>query len=111
MPGGGRRRAPDAMHDLTEIIGSSPDTFCDRLCTDRPVWVVGSLSHEETRFLFTQVLKVGSDLAVEVGSASGFSSTVQCHALNFLSAAGRIGPDFRVISYDAATRFYADESR
>jgi hypothetical protein len=79
--------------------------------TNRPEWIVGSLSHSDTRFLFDTALKAGASLAVEIGTASGFSTSVLCHALNFASQAGMIDSDFHVVSYDFHPYFYADASK
>jgi len=99
------------MKDFESVIGRQPDAFCDTIVTERPQWVTGSLSHSDTRFLFKTALKDDASVAVEIGTASGFSTAVLCHALNFASQAGAISADFQVISYDISPTFYADRSK
>jgi predicted O-methyltransferase YrrM len=99
------------METLEEVIGCRPEAFCDSLVANRPEWVKGSLSHSDTRFLFDTALKAGANLAVEIGTASGFSTSVLCHALNFASKGGLIGSDFHVVSYDASPYCYFDASK
>jgi predicted O-methyltransferase YrrM len=99
------------MENLEEVIGCRPETFCDSLVATRPEWVKGSLSRSDTRFLFYTALKAGANLAVEIGTASGFSTSVLCHALNFASQAGTIDSDFHVVSYDVSPNFYADRNK
>jgi predicted O-methyltransferase YrrM len=48
---------------------------------------------------------------VEVGTASGFSTGLLCHALDFVRQSGRIGDDFRVVTYDIDTEFYANREK
>jgi predicted O-methyltransferase YrrM len=99
------------MDEWSEIIGCEPDEYCNRLYASRPEWVIGTVSFYDARFLFTRALEAGTNLVVEIGTASGFSTVFLCHALDLASKANVIGPDFEVISYDLSTRFYADESR
>jgi predicted O-methyltransferase YrrM len=106
-----RKKARSTVKDLEEVIGCRPEAFCDSLVANRPEWVKGSLSHSDTRFLFDTALKAGASLAVEIGTASGFSTSVLCHALNFASQAGMINSDFHVFSYDISSRFYSDRNK
>jgi predicted O-methyltransferase YrrM len=87
------------------------DKFCDRLCNERPKWITGSLSHADTRFLFKKAIESRSETAVELGTASGFSTAVLCHALNWASNAGMISGTFQVLSYDLSPSYYADPRR
>jgi predicted O-methyltransferase YrrM len=106
-----RKKARSTVKDLEEVIGCRPEAFCDFLVANRPEWVKGSLSHSDTRFLFDTALKAGANLAVEIGTASGFSTSVLCHALNFASQAGMINSDFHVFSYDVSPNSYADQNK
>jgi hypothetical protein len=100
------------MKDLEEVIGCPPEAFYEALLANMPEWVTeGSLCLSDTRFLFDTVLKTGANLAVEIGTGSGFSTSVLCHALNFASQADMIPSNFHVVSYDAATNYYADTSK
>jgi predicted O-methyltransferase YrrM len=99
------------MENLEKVIGSRPEAFCDSLVANRPEWVTGSLSRSDTRFLFDTALKSGASLAVEIGTASGFSTGVLCQALNVASQAGMINSDFHVFSYDVSSSFYADRNK
>ena len=94
------------------VIGQSPDAFSDAYVDARPEWIrEGSISHYDARFLFRHSLEAGTSVAVEIGTASGFSTGLLCHALAFASKAGRIGSDYRVVTYDIDTQFYADRNR
>lgn len=93
------------------VIGTQPDEFATRLAASRPEWAVGTLSRSDARFLFRCSLEAEAAVAVEIGTGSGFSTSVLCQALHFASRAGLIDNDFRVFSYDAHERFYADTTR
>jgi predicted O-methyltransferase YrrM len=98
--------------DLEKVIGLHPDDFCDAFYAKRPDWIQGtSISHFDARFLFKSALTAGTSLAVEIGTASGFSTALLCHALNFASLSGIIDSDFQVVSYDIDPNFFADHSR
>jgi predicted O-methyltransferase YrrM len=99
------------MENLEKVIGCRPEAFCDSLVANRPEWVTGSLSRSDTRFLFGTALEARASLAVEIGTASGFSTGVLCHALNVASQAEMINSDFHVFSYDVSSSFYADQNR
>ncbi|HEX6385856.1 MAG TPA: class I SAM-dependent methyltransferase [Anaerolineae bacterium] len=99
------------MIDFERVIGCRPDAFCDAFYAEKPKWVTGSLSDSDTRFLFKTALNAAASVAVEIGTASGFSTAVLCHALNFASQAGLIESDFHVISCDISPTFYADQSK
>src|SRR5438093_9842748 len=100
------------MDRITELIGCSPDAFADSLWHARPEWVKeGSLGFYDTRYLLQSVLKYPSKIAVEIGTATGFSTAVLCHALNFAHRAGLIPSDYRVVTYDISRRYYADLSK
>ena len=85
--------------------------LCARLMSDRPEWITGSLSHSDAHFLFRSAVEARTALAVEIGTASGFSTAVLCQALKLASDSGLIGADFEVVTFDASDRFYADPSR
>ena len=98
--------------DLERVIGCPPESFCDSFYAKQPEWAHGaSISHFDARFLFQSALQSGSATAVEIGTASGFSTGVICLALSLASDAGLIGTDYRVISYDISPSFYADRGR
>jgi predicted O-methyltransferase YrrM len=97
--------------DWNGVLGCEPDEYSDRLYHKRPQWAVGTISHHDARFLFGRALRSRADVLIEVGTASGLSTAFLCHAADRASAAGRIGPDFHVHSYDVDTQFYADRSR
>jgi hypothetical protein len=99
------------MIDFETIIGCAPDAFCHAFTRGQPEWITGSLSLFDTRYLFKTALNASANTAVEIGTASGFSTAVLCHALNFASQAGVINCDFQVVSYDITPRFYADRSK
>ena len=69
------------------------------------------MSHSDARFLFRQAREAGTSVAVEIGTASGFSAGLLCHALAFASEAGRIGSDYRVVTYDIDPQIYVDRKR
>lgn len=62
------------------------------------------MSRQDARFLFRKALIAGTTVAVEVGTGSGFSTVILCHAQDTLSKAGVIGRDFAVVSCDRADR-------
>lgn len=65
------------------------------------------------RYLFAGVLAARTDLAVEIGTASGLSTAYLCHGLDFAHRAGLIGSDWGVVSYenDIQADYYVDPSR
>lgn len=99
------------MTDWNAVLGCEPDEYSDRLYRRRPKWAVGMISHHDARFLFGRALRSQAEVLIEVGTASGLSTAFLCHAAQRASAAGEIGSDFHVHSYDIDTQFYADRSR
>jgi predicted O-methyltransferase YrrM len=99
------------LSKFEEVIGCHPDNFCEAFYAQRPQWIDGSLSRSDARFLFKTAMEGHTSLAVEIGTASGFSTSVLCHALNFASKAGVITSDYSVVSYDISPYFYADETK
>lgn len=97
--------------DWQKIIGNDPDAFVNAFYNARPKWVTGSLSDSDARFLFRAALESRSSPAAEIGTASGFSTSVLCQAFYFASKAGLIDHNFRILSYDISPTFYADESK
>jgi predicted O-methyltransferase YrrM len=96
----------------TNVIGKSPDAFSDAYVDARPEWIgEGSLSHYDARFLFRLAMEAEAPVAVEIGTASGFSTGLLCHALAFASKAKRIDSNYRVVTYDIDAQFYADRER
>jgi predicted O-methyltransferase YrrM len=93
------------------VVGTAPDSFSDGYTDARPGWASGSLSHSDARFLFGRALEIRAPVAVEIGTASGFSTGLICHALAFARKARRIASDYRVVTYDIDTQFYADRQR
>jgi predicted O-methyltransferase YrrM len=85
--------------------------LCARMLAERGSWITGSLSQADAHFLFRSAVEARTRLAVEIGTASGFSTAVLCQALKFASDSGMIDADFEVVSYDASDRFYADPTR
>ena len=92
-------------------IGSDPDAFVENICRTRPEWIRGSLSEDDARFLFQRALEADVDEAVEIGTASGFSTAILAHAFHFRATAGRGAAEWRVRSYDILERLYYDENR
>jgi predicted O-methyltransferase YrrM len=83
-----------------------------KLLNERPKWVTqGSLGASDSHFLFKTAAHARAPVAVEIGTASGFSTTVLSHALNVASQTGLIGADFRVISYDVSPKCLFNRSR
>ncbi len=97
--------------DWKAVIGRDPAELCDELYAKKPTWSIGSISHFDARFLFKEALAVSPNVAVEIGTASGFSAAVLCLALSVAARAKAIAPDFRVLSYDISAEFYADPTR
>jgi predicted O-methyltransferase YrrM len=99
------------LTDWNGVLGCDPDEYSDRVYHRRPAWAVGTISHHDARFLFGRALRSRADVLIEVGTASGLSTAFLCHAASRASAAGQIGTDFEIHSYDVDTQFYADRSR
>ena len=94
--------------EFETLAGCDLNAFCHALYHRQPKWVTGSISYYDTRFLFKTALESGCRVAVEIGTAAGFSTGVLCRALEMAGRLGRIPPDFQVVSYDIARNFYAD---
>jgi hypothetical protein len=102
----------DSARDVwRSVIGSDPDSFCTTFYRTRPSWIQGSLSEDDARFLFQQVLNAGADEAVEIGTGTGFSTAVLAHAMHFRAAAGQARHDWRVRSYDFFEHLWFDHGR
>ena len=102
----------DSARDVwRNVIGSDPDAFCTTFYRARPSWIEGSLSEDDARFLFQQVLTAGADEAVEIGTGSGFSTAVLAHGMHFRAAAGQAPHDWRVRSYDFFEQLWFDHGR
>jgi hypothetical protein len=69
------------------------------------------LGFYDTRYLFRSVLKYAANIAVELGTGTGFSTAVVCHALNWASQAGLVATDYQVVTYDISARYYADRCK
>jgi predicted O-methyltransferase YrrM len=92
-------------------IGAAP-LNPDELYQARPRWAEGSTgTHFDMRFLFDRALVCAAPVTVEIGTASGFGTVFLCHALESAYRDGRVGAGYRVITYDAHPRFYADETK
>jgi predicted O-methyltransferase YrrM len=98
-------------NDFDSVIGCTPEAYCKALSANMPGWVAHPLSDSETLFLFEIALNAGANLAVEIGTGPGFSTSVLCQALNIARQAGKIDSDFHVVSYDSSSTYYADASR
>ncbi len=89
--------------------------FARSLADNRPKWTSGSLSQADTNFLFHEALESRCQLAVEIGTGCGFSATILGHALHMSQLISQENlsahVDFRVDSYDAFSRFYADQTK
>lgn len=83
----------------------------DTLYSMRPSWAASMVSQRDARYLYTRALASGTNIAVEIGTASGVSAAVLCAALAHSHAHGRIGSDFGVMSYDIKAQFHGDPSR
>ena len=114
MPQGRVVRASygDSARDAwRSVIGSDPDSFCTTFYRTRPSWIQGSLSEDDARFLFQQVLTAGADEAVEIGTGSGLSTAVLAHGMHFRAAAGQAPHDWRVRSHDFFEQLWFDQGR
>jgi predicted O-methyltransferase YrrM len=92
---------------LEDLIGRPLDAVADSYYDNMPDWVFGSsISQSDARFLFRAALQSQPPLAVEIGTASGFSTGLLCFALECGSGAGLVDPDYKVVSYDISPTFY-----
>jgi predicted O-methyltransferase YrrM len=99
------------MTDWEELLGCTPDEYCRRIYAKRPSWVTGIVSLKDSQFLFGRVLAATPAVIIEVGTASGVSTVVLCHAAEVARRGGEMDDGFRVVSYDIHDEFYADTSR
>src|SRR4051812_48412348 len=99
------------MPNWPAILGTDTVSYAEGLVAARPPWVIGSLSQNDAVYLFNRALAARAEIVVEIGTASGFSTALLCHALNFSSTAGLVSQAFRVATYDVTKRFYADNAR
>jgi predicted O-methyltransferase YrrM len=76
-----------------------------------PDWVTGQISLPDARYLSERVIKRGADTVVELGTASGVSTAILCHALASSRTRRNADDDYRVLSYDSSSTFYADRSK
>ena len=97
--------------DWEAVLGEAPLAIADTHYRERPSWIVGYISYADARFLFMRALEASTRVAVEIGTASGFSAGLLCRALAAVNRAGLIGDDFEVVTYDVTDRFYADSAR
>ena len=97
--------------DFEKLAGCELNAFCHALYHRQPKWVTGSISYYDTRFVFKTALEAGRSVAVEIGTAAGFSTGVLCCALDFARQLGLVSPDFQVVSYDISPTFYADPTK
>jgi predicted O-methyltransferase YrrM len=93
------------------MVDSELDVVIAELYRAIPAWVLGHISLREAQFLAQRTLAAETETVVEIGTASGVSTAAICRALRHANAAGRVGPDYRVVSYDISPRFYGDQSR
>lgn len=99
------------LERIEQLLGTTVDSYSGGIYNRRPDWVTGSLSYEGAKFLFRSVLQARASTVVEIGTASGLSAAMACHALDVASRAGIIDSDFSVVSYDVSQFFYADPSK
>jgi hypothetical protein len=83
----------------------------EKLWHSRPDWIEGSLPMSDTNYVFATVFEAGIGSVVEIGTASGFSTAVICHALRCAHEAGSIDDDYSVASFDIDDRLYFARDR
>ena len=84
----------------------------DELYRRLPAWVSGgSLSGVGARFLATSLLSSGASTAVEIGTATGFSSALLASVLDAANKSGLVDDDFGVVTIDISPQWYVDRSR
>jgi predicted O-methyltransferase YrrM len=104
-------RRPRPVSDWPAVVGGDPDAFVDGLCRSRPDWITGSLSDDDAHYLFRTAADAHTPVAVEIGTASGFSTAVLAHALGASHRAAGRDSDWQVVSYDIDPRLYFDRSK
>jgi len=78
----------------------------------RANWVMnGSVSENDAWFLFNAATQARVSHVVELGTGSGFTAGLLCHALHMNHRSGNIGPDFDIVTYDASSMVYNDSQR
>jgi predicted O-methyltransferase YrrM len=90
---------------------TSLEAAADEIYAARPDWATGFVSRYDARYLLIRTVESGAERVVEIGTASGVSTAVLCHALSLAHAAGRVGAAYEVRTYDISTRFYADRDK
>jgi len=100
-----------ATVDWAKTIGCTPEQALGNVYASRPGWVQGYISYFDALYLHRRTLDSETCKVVEIGTASGVSTAVLCHALSLASLAGIAEYDFEVRSYDLNERFYADETK
>lgn len=91
---------------------AGPGYAARRFCAGRAKWVTGSVSQNDARFLFNTATQARVSHVVELGTGSGFTAGLLCHALHVNHRSGNIGPDFDIVTYDESlTVYYAPKRR
>jgi predicted O-methyltransferase YrrM len=99
------------MTDSAWNTDADARSFCDALYARRPSWLSGTISHLDARYLFDRVLQLSPSAVVEVGTASGLSTTMICAALEVSRRQRGKPASFRLFTYDISPRFFADTRR
>ena len=100
-----------ATLDWVKIIGCTPEQSLGSLYAARPNWAGSYISHRDAQFLLRRILDSGPQVVVEIGTSTGVSTAIVCHALSLAAEAGIIDSEFQVRTYDILERFAADETR
>jgi predicted O-methyltransferase YrrM len=77
----------------------------------KPAWVEGSLGSRDTQYLFSIAYHARAEAVVEIGTASGFSTAVLCHALERAKRDMLIGSQYLISSYDISNTYFGDRSK
>ena len=94
----------------TPILKVSPETNrCLEHLYPFPEWATGNVSVADAKFLHEMVLRISPSLVVELGVASGTSTSVILHALNRVQ--GELRDRLYVYSFDPLRQCYFDASR
>ncbi len=89
-----------------------PENFSDSYWHNQPKWLNGtSVSYHDARFLFREAFQHARSPIVEIGTASGFSTGLLCHAMHFAAKSGRVEPDYDIVTYDIDVDFFANKTK
>lgn len=99
-----RKKPTDLDLPIPEADSSLPPELAG-IYQAKPSWIIREITKEEAKALARELRQSSAKTAIEIGVASGFSSSV------ILSCLRRNAIDARLFAYDLADQCYFDKSR